>query len=160
MAWVTAMAAGGEQTRSAHARDVSLGARIGTLTKVFCIFGPNLVILAWTGPELSRGQACDWHTDRQTDTQTQATTIPEGQKWPRVKIKRPEWWTDNGRRSFLNQPCKICWQGKKVTLQVCNTANWYCCRRLCNLRSLQQQKTFMHCNNRMLPTAHSQRNHT
>ena len=28
-AWVTAMAAGGEQTRSAHARDVSLGARIG-----------------------------------------------------------------------------------------------------------------------------------
>ena len=28
MAWVTAMAAGGEQTRSAHARDVSLGARI------------------------------------------------------------------------------------------------------------------------------------
>ena len=29
MARVTAMAAGGEQTRSAHARDVSLGARIG-----------------------------------------------------------------------------------------------------------------------------------
>ena len=28
MAWVTAMAAGGEQTQSAHARDVSLGARI------------------------------------------------------------------------------------------------------------------------------------
>ena len=27
-AWVTAMAAGGEQTRSAHGRDVSLGARI------------------------------------------------------------------------------------------------------------------------------------
>ena len=26
--WVTAMAAGGEKTRSAHARDVSLGARI------------------------------------------------------------------------------------------------------------------------------------
>ena len=24
---------------------------IGTLTKVFWIFGPNLVILAWTGPE-------------------------------------------------------------------------------------------------------------
>ena len=32
MAWVTAMAAGGEQTRSAHARDVSLGARINTET--------------------------------------------------------------------------------------------------------------------------------
>ena len=25
---------------------------IGTLTKVFCIFGPNLAILAWTGPKL------------------------------------------------------------------------------------------------------------
>ena len=44
---------------------------IGTLTKVFCIFGPNLAILAWTGPELSRGQASDWHTDGQTDTHTQ-----------------------------------------------------------------------------------------
>ena len=32
--------------------------------KVFCIFGPNLVILAWTGPGLSRGQTSDWH--RQT----------------------------------------------------------------------------------------------
>ena len=40
----------------------------GTLTKVLCIFGPNLMILAWTGPELSRGQANDWHTDRQTHT--------------------------------------------------------------------------------------------
>ena len=34
---------------------------IGALTKVFCIFGPNLVILAWTGPELSQ-------TDRHTHT--------------------------------------------------------------------------------------------
>ena len=68
----------------------------GTLTKVFCIFGPNLAILAWTGPELSRGQASDWHTDGQTDrqtdrqththTQTQATTTPEGQNWPWVKM--------------------------------------------------------------------------
>ena len=37
---------------------------IGTLTKFFCIFGPNLVILAWTRPELSRRQASDWQTDR------------------------------------------------------------------------------------------------
>ena len=59
---------------------------IGTLTKVFCICVPNLVILARTDDELSRGQTRDWHTDRQTDThtQTQATTIPEGQNWPRV----------------------------------------------------------------------------
>ena len=45
---------------------------IGTLTKVFYIFGPNLAILAWTGSELSRGQASDWHThvDRHTHTYT------------------------------------------------------------------------------------------
>ena len=66
---------------------------IGTLTKVFYTYGPNLVILAWTGDELSRGQASayrthrrtDGRTDGHTDRQTQATTIPEGQNWPRVK---------------------------------------------------------------------------
>ena len=30
---------------------------MGILTKVFCSSGPNLVVLAWTGGELSRGQA-------------------------------------------------------------------------------------------------------
>ena len=30
---------------------------IEILTKVFCTFGPNLVILAWTDDELSREQA-------------------------------------------------------------------------------------------------------
>ena len=60
---------------------------MGILTKVFYTYGPNLVILAWTGDELSRGQAMiDAHTDGHTDWQTQATTIPEGQNWPRVKI--------------------------------------------------------------------------
>ena len=31
--------------------------RIGTLTKIFCTSGENLVALAWTGDELSRGKA-------------------------------------------------------------------------------------------------------
>ena len=44
----------------------SVHTTIGTLNKVFGIFGPNLVILAWTGSKLSRGQESDWHTDRQT----------------------------------------------------------------------------------------------
>ena len=35
---------------------------IETLTNVFFIFGPNLVILAWTGGELLRGQTL-WRTD-------------------------------------------------------------------------------------------------
>ena len=60
---------------------------IGILTKVFCSSGPNLVILAWTCDKLSRGQASDYRTHRRTHRQTQATTIPEGQNWPRVKTQ-------------------------------------------------------------------------
>ena len=41
---------------------------IGILTKVFYIYGPNLVILAETGHKLSRGQAKGWRT--RTDTHT------------------------------------------------------------------------------------------
>ena len=63
---------------------------IGILTKVFYTYGPHLVILAWMGDELSRGQASAYRTHRwtdgHTDRQMQATTIPEGQNWPRVKI--------------------------------------------------------------------------
>ena len=57
---------------------------MGILTKVFCSSGPNLVILAWTGDKLSRGQASGYRTHWRTDRQTQPTTIPEGQNWPRV----------------------------------------------------------------------------
>ena len=39
-----------------------------TLTKVFYTYGPNLVILARTGDELSRGQACGYRTHRRTQT--------------------------------------------------------------------------------------------
>ena len=49
----------------------------GILTKVFYTYGPNLVILAWMGDELSCGQASDYRTHGRTDTQTQPTTIPE-----------------------------------------------------------------------------------
>ena len=59
---------------------------IGILTKVFYTYGPNLVILAWTDDELLRGQAGGWRTRTDTHRQTQATTIPEGQNWPRVKM--------------------------------------------------------------------------
>ena len=45
----------------------------GILTKVFYIYGPNLVILAETGHESSRGQAKGWrtHTDTHTDRRRQ-----------------------------------------------------------------------------------------
>ena len=64
----------------------SLPKTIGILTKVFYIYGPNLVILAETGHELSRGQAKGLRTRTDTHTQTGAgNDIPEGQNWPRVK---------------------------------------------------------------------------
>ena len=64
---------------------------IETLTKVFCNYGSSFMILAWTGHGLSCGQACDWHMDGLTDTQKQATTIPEGQNWPWVKNQKCQW---------------------------------------------------------------------
>ena len=42
---------------------------LGTLTKVFYTYGPNLVILAWTGDELLCGQTW-WRADRLTDGRT------------------------------------------------------------------------------------------
>ena len=58
----------------------------GILTKVFYISDPNMVILAWTGHELSTDkQVIDTQMDRHTHTRTQAVTIPEGQNWTQVK---------------------------------------------------------------------------
>ena len=37
------------------------------LNQGFCTSDPNLVILAWTGDELSYRQACDWYTDTGND---------------------------------------------------------------------------------------------
>ena len=45
---------------------------IGILSKVFYIYGQNLVILAWTGDELSRGQASAYRTHGRTRKQTDA----------------------------------------------------------------------------------------
>ena len=53
-------------------QDQSPPKTIGILTKVFYIYGPNLVILAWTGEELSRGQARGYRTHRRTHRQTDA----------------------------------------------------------------------------------------
>ena len=83
-----------DQSQSPHK---TIGISTFTLLVVVYITAPNLVILAERVAELSRGQARDWRTherthrqtDRQTNghTHTQATTIPEGQHWPRVKTK-------------------------------------------------------------------------
>ena len=57
---------------------------IGILTKVFYTFGPNLAILAWTGAELSRGQASDWCTDWHTHRDTHT---PRRRRWQYPKAK-------------------------------------------------------------------------
>ena len=57
---------------------------IGILTKVFYIYGPNLVILALTGPELSHGQASDWHTDRQADRHTHTDAGNDNTRRPKL----------------------------------------------------------------------------
>ena len=69
----------------------SLHKTIGTLTKLFCTFGPNLVILAWTGPELLPGQAIDTqpdthrHTDAGNDN-TRRLKLASGKKWLKTWI--------------------------------------------------------------------------
>ena len=76
---------------------------------MFCICAPNLVILAWRGEELSRGQTRDWQTDRQTDRQTDTHTdagndntrrpkLASGKKW-----KIPEFRLWPGRPPEFNQ---------------------------------------------------------
>ena len=60
------------QRRKSDANGQSAPKTIGTLTKVFYTYGPNLVILARTGYELSRGQACGYRTHRRTHRQTDA----------------------------------------------------------------------------------------
>ena len=68
----------------------SLPKTIGILTKVFYIHGPNLVILAkWVMSYRADKLKIDAQTEGRTHRQTQATTIPEGQNWTRVKMC---WW--------------------------------------------------------------------
>ena len=86
---------------------------IGTLTKVFCIFGPYLVILALASPKLSRKQASDWYTHTHTYRQMQATTLPEGQNWPWVKIiqdasSHPTFIQQENWPEALHRPTKFC----------------------------------------------------
>ena len=53
---------------------------IGILTKVFCTSGPNLVTLAWTGDELSPGQAqngVNWDFEVKFDLDGQGQSPPK-----------------------------------------------------------------------------------
>ena len=64
---------------------------LGILTNLFWTWGPNSVILACMGDELSRKQTRDYRTQRRIHRQTQATTIPEAQNCPWVKMLCGKW---------------------------------------------------------------------
>ena len=81
----------------------SLHKTIGTLTKLFCTFGPNLVILAWTGTELSRGQTIDRHTDWHTHTDTHTHTDAGNDNTRRPKL------ASGKNRCQMNALVKVFW---------------------------------------------------
>ena len=78
---------------------------IRILTKVFYTYGPNFVILAERVMSYHADKQVliahtDGRTDGRTDRQTQATTIPEGQNWPRVKsVWRNLMWSSSQRNN-------------------------------------------------------------
>ena len=57
---------------------------IGILIKVFYTFGPNVAILAWTGPELSCRPASDWRTDWHTQTHTHTDAGDDNTRRPKL----------------------------------------------------------------------------
>ena len=73
---------------------------MGTLTKVFCIFGTNLVILAWTGNELSRRQTW-WRTS--------------------LSMNKPTTWCKSGWVSLVSSSCLYKTQPERALAQVCHT---------------------------------------
>ena len=123
---------------------------IGILTKVFYTYGPNMVILAWTGDELSCGQAWDYCTHRRTHRQTQATTIPEGQNRPRVKILIYEhmlwikfkcnsytWWSH--QMETFSVLLALCAGNSPVTGEKASDAELWCFFDLCLNKRLSKQ---------------------
>ena len=107
---------------------------IGILTKVFYTYYPNLVILAWTGDEISCGQTW-WRTDRWT----QAKTIPvgvsrfTGASWC-TNIRRPRYisvhwhkciailWPEQQCKSPRKKPSNLYWL--MLTNFVPNAISW------------------------------------
>ena len=79
---------------------------IRILTKVFCTSGPNLVVLAWTGDELSRGQA---QNGVNFDFEGKFDLIDKGQSPPKtIRIFTKVFYTSVSNLVFL------AWTGLKL----------------------------------------------
>ena len=106
----------------------SLPKTIGILTNVFSTYDPNLVVLAWTGDDLSRGQTW-WRTDWRTDAGNDNTRRPIlasgkiieicylGTNWQHVSIG-----SDNGLAQF--RPQAIVWTNADLIHYRIYTALW------------------------------------
>ena len=68
-------------------QDQSIPKLMGILTQVFCTFGPNLVILAWTDDEFSCRQAQNGVT---FDSEAKFDFEGQGQSPPQKKKKKPK----------------------------------------------------------------------
>ena len=92
----------------------------GILTKVSYTFGPNLAILAWTGLELSRGQASDWRTDWHTHTQTHTHTDAGDDNTRRQKLAsgKNDWKPGHVFMTFHKTSVPACefWETQKYAL--------------------------------------------
>ena len=109
---------------------------IGILTKVFSTSGPNLVALAWTGDQLSRGQAQNFDFEVKFDLDGQGQSPPKTigiltkvfytygpnlviLSWTGDELSQTWWWTggltdgqtdtgnDNTRRPILASGKKV-----------------------------------------------------
>ena len=97
---------------------------IGILTKVFYIYGPNLVILAETGHELSRGQARDWHTDGHTHTQTDAGN--DNTRRPMLASGKKPTITKRVITNDTSSQNKILLENMNIVFLKFNLSSWKC----------------------------------
>ena len=75
-----------------HLEGTSVHKIIGTLTKVFCIFGPNLVIIAWTGPGYRTNKnVIDTQTERHTHTHTDVDN--DNTRRPKLASGKNKFWS-------------------------------------------------------------------
>ena len=102
--------------------------KIGILPKVFYTYGPNLVILSWTGDELSRGQAHDWRTHRQTDAGNDNTRRPKlasGKNYSIHMTIQLHRWTCNSTFFLAHSSVPLHWFCLRCKFQTHKLYKWY-----------------------------------
>ena len=81
---------------------------IGILTQVFYTYGPNSVVLAWTGDELWRGKASDYRTHGRTDGHTDRHRQRKC-PWPKLASGKKQYQWIYQSKSIHGIPSKLRW---------------------------------------------------